>query len=190
MIKLLRTAAFLLCTAVAAPAMAQDCETLLSNYPLDWDNQYDGKTGEEIGLDFMIRAQNPNDLDAAVFIMHGLATQGGEGDVHGQYNMGVFFRDGTGVPKDTQMAACWFRLAANQGDVEAQLNLAGLYAGENDIPKDIVSAHMWSVIAASSGDEGAKDLMMNIQRFMGFNQMSIGWERARVCMASNYQDCD
>ena len=190
MIKLLKTTTFLLCTAVAVPAMAQDCEILLSNHPLDWDDRYDGKTGEEIGLDFAIRSQNPNDLEAAVFINHALAMLGREGDLHGQYNMGVFFRDGMGVPQDTKMATCWFRLAANQGDVQAQLNLAGLYAGEYDIPKDIVSAHMWSVIAASSGDEGAKDLMMNIQRFMGFNQMNIGWERARVCMASNYQDCD
>ncbi|MEI8376492.1 MAG: hypothetical protein WCJ35_27055 [Planctomycetota bacterium] len=42
------------------------------------------------------------------------------GDAGAQYNLGVCFRDGLGVPQDNVEAAIWFRNAAEQGDTEAQ----------------------------------------------------------------------
>ena len=185
--KILKAIAVGLMLATPVGVAAQDCDDVLDKYPLDYDSRYDGYSGEEVGRDFGIRLQDPNDLEAQVFIMFVVAKQG---NVHGQYNMGVFLREGMGVSKDPRAAVCWFRLAANQGDVDAQFNLASMYYGGRGLPKDITKAHMWAVIAASLEDQGAKELMMQIQGYMGFNQMAEGWDRARVCMASNYQDCD
>ena len=176
-----------LASAAANMTLSQDCEVLLAKDLFAWDSQYEGKTGEEIGLDFAIRGQDPNDFEAHAFVMLAAAQQG---YADGQYNMGVYLRDGVGVSKDIQSSICWFRLAANQGDVGAQGNLALIYFDEAELPKDIVTAHMWSVIASSSGDEWAKKIMMKIQGFMGFNQIKDGWELARVCVASKFIDCN
>lgn len=42
-----------------------------------------------------------------------------QGDVDAQFNMGVYFRNGTGVAQDLHKAAQWFQKAAEQGDAEA-----------------------------------------------------------------------
>lgn len=47
----------------------------------------------------------------------------GQGDVHAQYNLGLMYANGTGVPQDYNEAAKWFRLAAEQGHASAQYNL-------------------------------------------------------------------
>ncbi len=48
-------------------------------------------------------------------------------DTVAQYNLGVMYRDGLGVPKDYVEAVKWFRLAAEQGKASSQYNLALLY---------------------------------------------------------------
>ena len=40
-----------------------------------------------------------------------------------QYNLGVMYANGEGVPQDYAEAVRWYRLAADQGLGEAQLNL-------------------------------------------------------------------
>jgi uncharacterized protein len=37
------------------------------------------------------------------------------GDASAQYNLGVMYRDGRGVPRDCAQAVAWFRKAAVQG---------------------------------------------------------------------------
>ena len=44
-----------------------------------------------------------------------------------QYNLGIMYYNGQGVPQDYAEAAKWFRLAAEQGDVSAQYNLGVMY---------------------------------------------------------------
>ncbi|MDA8031577.1 MAG: sel1 repeat family protein, partial [Alphaproteobacteria bacterium] len=46
-----------------------------------------------------------------------------QGDDNAQYEVGVMYRDGEGVPQNHEMAARWFRLAAGQAHVDAQINL-------------------------------------------------------------------
>ena len=46
-----------------------------------------------------------------------------QGDVGAQYNLGVMYADGEGVPEDDAEAVRWYRIAAEQGDVGAQYNL-------------------------------------------------------------------
>ena len=41
------------------------------------------------------------------------------GDEVAQYNLGVMYDNGLGVPQDPKEAVKWYRLAAEQGDVDA-----------------------------------------------------------------------
>ena len=44
-----------------------------------------------------------------------------------QYNLGVMYDNGDGVPQDYKEAVKWYRLAAEQGDASAQYNLGLMY---------------------------------------------------------------
>ena len=43
-----------------------------------------------------------------------------QGDVLAQFNLGVFYETGKGVPVDQEQAAIWYRKAAEQGHTDAQ----------------------------------------------------------------------
>jgi len=46
-----------------------------------------------------------------------------QGDVRSQYNLGVAYGNGEGIPQDYKKAVKWFRLAAEKGDIDAQYNM-------------------------------------------------------------------
>ena len=58
-----------------------------------------------------------------------------QGHAVAQYNLGVLYRDGEGVPKDLAQAVAWFRKAADQGNAAAQNNLGVLYANGEGVPE-------------------------------------------------------
>ena len=45
------------------------------------------------------------------------------GDALGQYNLGVLYSEGRGVPQDYVQARAWYEKAAAQGDAKAQIAL-------------------------------------------------------------------
>ena len=50
-----------------------------------------------------------------------------QGDAKAQYNLGVSYDNGRGVPQDDKEAAWWTWLAADQGHAKAQYNLGLMY---------------------------------------------------------------
>src|SRR5918911_1031109 len=50
------------------------------------------------------------------------------GDAPSQFNLGLMYLDGTGVPQNDEKAVEWFRRSADQGYAKAQGNLGALYA--------------------------------------------------------------
>ena len=68
-----------------------------------------------------------------------------------QYNLGVRYDDGEGVPKDDAEAVKWYRKAAEQGDAGAQCNLGIMYQFGDGVPKDDVEAVKWYRKAADQG---------------------------------------
>ena len=46
-----------------------------------------------------------------------------QGDATAQYDLGLMYAKGQGVPQDYAEAVKWFRKAADQGDASAQYNL-------------------------------------------------------------------
>ena len=112
-----------------------------------------------------------------------------QGDAEAQYNLGLMYVNGEGVPKDDAEAVRWYRLAAEQGDASAQHNLGVMYANGRGVLKDSVLAHMWSNIAGANGHEAARELRDNLERDMTRAEISRATELARACMTSDYQDC-
>lgn len=76
------------------------------------------------------------------------------GDPVAQYNLGLLYLDGHGVPQSTEEAANWFRRAAEQDYTEAQHNLGAMYASGQGVKKDYVQAYKWLNICAAKGNAG------------------------------------
>jgi len=74
-----------------------------------------------------------------------------QGDAVGQYNLGVRYATGEGVPEDAAEAVKWYRMAAEQGYAIAQYNLGVMYANGEGVPEDDAEAAKWYRKAAEQG---------------------------------------
>ena len=79
-----------------------------------------------------------------------------QGDRNLQYNLGVMYDNGQGVPQDYAEAAKWYRLAAEQGHATAQYNLGWMYDNGYGVPQDYAEAVKWYRLAAEQGDAEAQ----------------------------------
>jgi TPR repeat protein len=77
-----------------------------------------------------------------------------EGSAAAQYNLGLLYLDGHGVPKDTAEAARWFTRAAEQGYTQAQHNLGAMYGTGQGVKRDYVQAYKWLNLCAAKGNGG------------------------------------
>jgi hypothetical protein len=59
---------------------------------------------------------------------------GDEGNVDAQFNFGLLYSSGQGVPQDYAQTLIWFRKAADQGDARAQVYLAEVCRGTTRRP--------------------------------------------------------
>ena len=74
-----------------------------------------------------------------------------QGIADAQYNLGVMYYKGQGVPQDYAEAVKWFRKAADQGKADAQNNLGVMYAEGQGVPQDYAEAAKWYRKAADQG---------------------------------------
>jgi TPR repeat protein len=77
-------------------------------------------------------------------------------DAEAQFNLGVKYLLGQGVPQDDTEAMKWFRRAAEQGHVNAQSNLGVMYDKGQGVPQDYAEALKWLRQAAEQGYCGAE----------------------------------
>ena len=87
---------------------------------------------------------SPDSLAAVIYVAE-------QGDVFAQYNLGVMYDTGEGVPEDAAEAVRWFRAAAEQGHARAQYNLGVKYATGEGVPEDDAEAVRWYRAAAEQG---------------------------------------
>ena len=80
--------------------------------------------------------------------LHSLAEQG---NAEAQFNLGLLYDRGRGVPKDKNEALRWYRRAAIQGDTFAQNSLGDDYWEGMGVPKDDREAVRWWRLAADKG---------------------------------------
>ncbi|KAG0176275.1 hypothetical protein DFQ29_006334 [Apophysomyces sp. BC1021] len=67
------------------------------------------------------------------------------------HELGVCFRHGWGVPKNSEMAAYYFQIAANLGDADAQNDLAFCYERGIGVKKDVYKAAKYYRMAIKQG---------------------------------------
>ena len=79
-----------------------------------------------------------------------------QGDAAAQYNLGLMYDLGKGIPQDFKIAAKWYTLAAEQGVAEAQFNLGVMYKNGEGVPQDYRTAVKWYTLAAEQGDIDAQ----------------------------------
>lgn len=81
-----------------------------------------------------------------------------QGNAKAQFNLGVMYHNGHGVPQDYTEAMKWYKKAAEQGHADAQYLLGAMYGTGQGVPQDSVLAYMWLSLAASrfSASEGEK----------------------------------
>ena len=110
-----------------------------------------------------MKAVNSGDYDSAHRIWVSLAEQG---HVVAQYNLGVMYYNGQGVPQDFKLAIKWFTLAAEQGHVLAQHNLGSMNLKGQGTPQDFKkygTAIKWYTLAAEQGFFVAAWNLNNVQ---------------------------
>ena len=87
-----------------------------------------------------------------------------QGDAAAQYNLGLMYANGEGVPEDDVEAVRWYRLAADQGVADAQFNLGISYDNGEGVPEDDAEAARWYRLAA---DQGLVEAQSNLGAMYG-----------------------
>ena len=100
------------------------------------------------------------------------------GDADAQWQMGVRYHDGEGVPHDDGQAVGWFLRAADQGNVAAQGALGAYYWRGRGVPADLSKAYFWSAIAMAQGDEMSKSRVEGLSSQMTAAQVAAAREQA------------
>jgi len=88
------------------------------------------------------------DYASAASWFHAAAAQG---NVAAEYNLGVLYAGGLGVPRNQSEAVNWYRSAADQNHPGAQFNLAIANAQGVGTKRDLAAAARWYQRAAQQG---------------------------------------
>jgi GAF domain/Sel1 repeat/PilZ domain len=102
------------------------------------------------------------------------------GDADAQWQIGVRYHNGDGVPHDDAQAMQWFHRAAEQGHVTAQATLGAYYWAGRGVPQDLSQAYFWSALALAQGDENSKSRLEGLASQMTRAQVSAARQKAEA----------
>ena len=74
-----------------------------------------------------------------------------QGEAYAQFNLGLMYAKGDGVPENDAEAVKWYRKAADQGHAKAQDNLGVMYDNGEGVPENDAEAVKWYRKAADQG---------------------------------------
>ena len=89
------------------------------------------------GFDEGVKAYGTQDYQTALKEFLPLANGG---NASAQYNLGIMYRNGQGVPQNYTQALQWYLKAADQGIAEAQFNLGVMYYNGQEVPQNYSQA--------------------------------------------------
>ena len=116
-----------------------------------------------------------------------------QGNAVAQFNLGVMYSYGQGVPQDYKEAVKWYRMAAEQGAADAQETLGLMYMDGTGVPHDYVMSHMWLTIAKINTDSEEQqniiDFLKLVAKQMTESQIAEAQELARKCAANKFKGC-
>ena len=123
-----------------------------------------------------VEAYKRGDYATALKEFHPLANRG---NAPAQFNLGVMYDNGQGVPQDYREASKWYRKAANQRNAFAQNNLGFKYSKGHGVSQDYVSEHMWFNISGASGNKDAIKNRVMVEKTMFHWQVEKAQRLAR-----------
>ena len=101
------------------------------------------------------------------------------GNAAAQFNLGMLYLDGKGVPQDNAEAAVWLRRAADQGYAKAQHNLGALLGSGKGVKRDYEQAYMWMSLCAASGEAGCESQRDQLAEKLSKSKLQRAQRRAR-----------
>ena len=104
-------------------------------------------------------------------------------DAGAQYDLGLKYATGEGVPEDNAEAVRWYRMAAEQGDFLAQFSLGVMYDTGAGVPENYVLAYAWFNLAAVQGYEEVVSRKADLQRRMTAAQIAEAQELSATLFA-------
>ena len=75
-----------------------------------------------------------------------------QGNAEAEYELGLMYDLGLGVPHDYAQALTWYRKSAAQGNSSAQVNLGVMYNHGRGVPQDYAQALAWLRKSAAQGN--------------------------------------
>ena len=127
-------------------------------------------------------AHERGDYAAEIAIIQPLAEQG---FAFAQFNMGVLYDEGHGVPLDDLQAMEWYQKAAEQGLPQAQINLGIMHEQGEGGPADYAQAYFWYVMADSQGDSQAPQALREISEKMTPAQIEEAQRKVKEWQANH-----
>ncbi len=100
------------------------------------------------------KAYTHGDYKKAIEELRDLAERG---EARAQYDLGLLYDKGQGVPQSDKEAFHWYHRAAEQGDARAQYNLGLMHVNGQGVQRDYVEAYYWIDLAAEQGNKPALD---------------------------------
>jgi TPR repeat protein len=141
-----------------------------------------------LGIQLDMRSRDGLRVEIGIFVDDALGpccapplplVEAGAGDADSEFQLGLCYVNGEGVPRDFVNAVKWFRKAAEQNYAQAQYNLGVSYAKGEGVAKDYVEAYTWWFLAAGQGNEAAKYNMTMLENEMTREQIAEGQKLAR-----------
>ena len=102
------------------------------------------------------------------------------GDPNAQFNVGLLYAGGKGVPQDHKKAADWYRKAAEQGVGAAQYNLGVMYANGDGVSRDVHEAVKWLQRAADAGIPLGREHLADLYGSAGNYEKSLAWHKEQA----------
>jgi hypothetical protein len=96
------------------------------------------------------------------------------GDPVAQYQLGLLYHIGHGVPMSYRESLDWYRKSANQGNPEAQNALGMMYYVGHGVPKDYVQVYKWLKLAADQGVPSAAEKLESFKIMLTPAQIEEG----------------
>ncbi|MEN6587019.1 MAG: tetratricopeptide repeat protein [Sulfuricella sp.] len=134
-----------------------------------------------------LAAMERGDYIKAATLFQPLATAG---NALAQYNLGLMYEKGRGVPQDYAGAVSLYQLAAAQGNAEAQRNLGVMYRDGLGVQKDPVRAHMWLNLGAAESAANAASYRDALVKTMKPEQIVLAQKLANECRQRGFKGCD
>ena len=123
------------------------------------------------GADFKagMEAFEQGDFEGALREWRSAAEQGmGEA----QYNLGLLYYHGKGVPVDLEQAHQWYLRAAEQDYVRAQYRIAEMYETGEGVRKDPIQAYFWFRVAGAEKYSDARKRRRKVAQGMTPEQIA------------------